>query len=94
MLAFLVHCNLRQYHRIVLRLYVFLPPMSSQKRNPDDGDGPAGGDNPDNKRRKYSFERYRTVLSLRSTFVFFFLKSFCFTFIWDCSCMVVHMEVS
>ncbi|XP_022972425.1 calmodulin-binding protein 60 A-like isoform X1 [Cucurbita maxima] len=57
MLVFLVHCNLRQYHRFIPCLYVFLPPMSSQKRNPDDGDAPADGDNPDDKRRKFSFFR-------------------------------------
>ncbi|XP_022988355.1 calmodulin-binding protein 60 A-like isoform X1 [Cucurbita maxima] len=55
MLVFLVYCNLCQYHRIVLCLYVFRPPMLSQKRNPDDGDGPSDGDNPDDKRRKFRF---------------------------------------
>ncbi|XP_038878768.1 calmodulin-binding protein 60 A isoform X3 [Benincasa hispida] len=67
MLVFLVHCNLRQYHRIVLCLYVFWPPMLSQKRNPDDGDGPADGDNPDDKRRKFCFRSVvRDALSLQS----------------------------
>ena len=70
MLVFLVHCNLRQYHRFIPCLYVFVPPMSSQKRNPDDGDAPADGDNPDDKRRKFSFFRYCTVLSLYLTSFF------------------------
>ncbi|KGN63613.2 calmodulin-binding protein 60 A isoform X1 [Cucumis sativus] len=67
MWVFLVHCNLRQFHRIVLCLYVLWPPMLSQKRNPDDGDGPADGDNPDDKRRKFCFMSVvRDAISLQS----------------------------
>lgn len=71
MWVFLVHCNLRQFHRIVLCLYVLWPPMLSQKRNPDDGDGSADGDNPDDKRRKFCFMRYYYHMVLFSLFYFF-----------------------
>ena len=60
--------------------------MLSQKRNPDDGDGPADGDNPDDKRRKFCFMRYyhMAIFSLS----YFFLLGFCFIdFLWDCSCI-------
>ncbi|XP_008453125.2 calmodulin-binding protein 60 A isoform X1 [Cucumis melo] len=67
MWVFLVHCNLRQFHRIFLCLYVLWPPMLSQKRNPDDGDGSADGDNPDDKRRKFCFMSVvRDAISLQS----------------------------
>ncbi|XP_022134822.1 calmodulin-binding protein 60 A isoform X3 [Momordica charantia] len=67
MLVFLVYCNLHQYHCIVLCLYVSSSPMLSQKRNPDDGDAPADGDNPDDKRRKFSLMSVvRDALSLQS----------------------------
>lgn len=66
--------------------------MLSQKRNPDDGDGPADGDNPDDKRRKFCLWRYYYYYTVLLSLLLRF-KGFCFTDLWDGSFLVVHMEV-